>query len=240
MNDLIKINYNNEQPTVSGRELHEFLEVGTKYTQWIERMFEYGFSENVDFAVIPIFENDGTAFGGQRKSIDHELSLDMAKEISMLQRADKGKKARQYFINVEKAWNDPDRVIERANRILQTRIANLELRVKENAPKVLFADSVSASQTSISVGEMAKILKQNGVGIGEKRFFEWLRDKGYLIKRKGTDHNMPTQYSMERKLFEIKETTYNSGDNVKISKTPKVTGKGQLYFANKLIEKESA
>ena len=111
----------------------------------------------------------------------------------------------------------------------------LQLENKELKPKALFADAVSASSTSILVGELAKILKQNGVETGQKRFFEWLRDNGYLIKRKGTDYNMPTQKSMEQGLFEIKETTINHSDgHISISKTPKVTGKGQIYFINKL------
>lgn len=111
----------------------------------------------------------------------------------------------------------------------------LQLENKELKPKALFADAVSASSTSILVGELAKILKQNGIETGQKRFFEWLRDNGYLIKRKGVDYNMPTQKSMEQGLFEIKETTINHSDgHISISKTPKVTGKGQIYFINKL------
>ncbi len=99
---------------------------------------------------------------------------------------------------------------------------------------------MTASQTSILVGELSKLLKQNGVDIGGKRLFGWLRDNGFLIKRKGTDWNMPTQYSMERGLFEIKETTINHSDgHISISKTPKVTGKGQQYFINKFLAEES-
>ncbi|MEK5167189.1 phage antirepressor KilAC domain-containing protein, partial [Paenibacillus sp. FSL R5-0527] len=101
-------------------------------------------------------------------------------------------------------------------------------------PKVLFADAVTASTTSILVGELAKILKQNGVEIGQNRLFAWLRENGYLISRRGTDYNMPTQRSMELGLFEIKETSISHSDgHVTINKTPKVTGKGQVYFINK-------
>lgn len=111
----------------------------------------------------------------------------------------------------------------------------LQLENQELKPKAIFADAVSASHTSILVGELAKILKQNGIDTGQKRFFEWLRNNGYLIKRKGADYNMPTQKSMEQSLFEIKETTINHSDgHISISKTPKVTGKGQVYFINKL------
>lgn len=103
-------------------------------------------------------------------------------------------------------------------------------------PKALFADSVAASNTSILIGELAKILKQNGVDMGQKRLFDWMRDNGYLIKRKGTDYNMPTQKAMEMGLFQIKETVVaHSSGYTSINKTPKVTGKGQLFFINKFL-----
>ncbi|WP_423253654.1 phage antirepressor [Melissococcus plutonius] len=109
-----------------------------------------------------------------------------------------------------------------------------DLVIQELKPKAIFADSVSASHTSILIGELAKLLKQNGLDMGQNKLFAWLRDKGYLIRRKGTDYNMPTQRSMEQGLFEIKETTINhSNGTTSISKTPKVTGKGQVYFVNK-------
>ena len=109
----------------------------------------------------------------------------------------------------------------------------LESKVEQDKPLVAFANSVSVAKTSILVGELAKLLKQNGVDMGQNRLFAWMRENGYLISRKGTDYNMPTQRSMEMKLFEIKETTISHGDgHTSISKTPKVTGKGQIYFIN--------
>lgn len=109
----------------------------------------------------------------------------------------------------------------------------LEEKQEEDRPKVLFADSVAASKTSILVGELAKLLKQNGVDVGQNRLFEWLRSNGFLIRRQGTDYNMPTQRSMEMGLFEIKETSITHADgHVSVNKTPKVTGKGQQYFVN--------
>ena len=123
------------------------------------------------------------------------------------------------------------RTIERKNE----KIKELEIKVDKDKPKVLFADAVETSKSTILIGEMAKILKQNGINIGQKRMFDWLRDNGYLIKRKGTDYNMPTQKSMEMKLFEIKETAITHSDgHITVSKTPKITGKGQIYFINKL------
>ncbi|HEM4416659.1 TPA: phage antirepressor KilAC domain-containing protein, partial [Streptococcus suis] len=108
-------------------------------------------------------------------------------------------------------------------------------------PKVLFADAVSASHSSILVGDLAKLISQNGFKIGANRLFAWLRENGYLIKRKGSDWNMPTQKSMELGLFEIKETTITHADgHISISKTVKVTGKGQQYFINKFLADDVA
>lgn len=113
------------------------------------------------------------------------------------------------------------------------------VQIEEMRPKALFADSVSSSSPTISVGDLAKILKQNGINIGSIRLFAWLRDNGYLIKRQGSDYNSPTQYSMERGWFEVKETTVNYPDGrTLVKKTPKVTGKGQQYFVNRFLKME--
>ncbi|WP_035052867.1 phage regulatory protein/antirepressor Ant [Carnobacterium pleistocenium] len=128
--------------------------------------------------------------------------------------------------------------VKRAEKWIQERkqVQQLELENSQLKPKAIFADSVAASDTSILINDLAKLLKQNGIEIGGTRLFAWLRETGYLIKRKGTDYNMPTQKSMELELFQIKETAinHNSG-RISISRTPKVTGKGQLYFINKFI-----
>lgn len=115
MGELIKIEVKDGQQLVSGRELHEFLEIGTEYMKWFSRMINYGFIENIDFIVIVKNDEDDTAFGGIRKSTDHLVTLNMAKEISMLQRNEKGKLARQYFIKCEEAWNSPEMILARAN-----------------------------------------------------------------------------------------------------------------------------
>jgi len=115
----------------------------------------------------------------------------------------------------------------------------LQLTLNEQQPKVLFADSVSASGNTILIGELAKLIQQNGYEIGQNRLFEWMRENGYLIRKYGSDYNMPTQYSMERGLFKIKETTItHSSGNITTSRTVKVTGKGQLYFINKFLKME--
>lgn len=135
----------------------------------------------------------------------------------------------------EELLDNPDLLIEVATRLKQEQQQRrlLEQKVQQDAPKVLFADAVAASHAPMLIGELAKILKQNGVDIGEKRLFQWLRSQGYLIKRKGTDFNAPTQKSMERKLFEVKETPIlHSDGHVTVNRTTKVTGKGQQYFIN--------
>ncbi|MHA3225711.1 phage antirepressor [Globicatella sulfidifaciens] len=137
--------------------------------------------------------------------------------------------------------NNPDLLIKVATQLKNEREQRirLETQVKKQTPKVFFANSVSASKTSILVGDLAKLLKQNGLDIGALRLFEKLRNEGWLIKRQGSDWNMPTQKAMELGLFEIKERTINNPDgSIRITKTPKVTGKGQIYFINKYLEME--
>lgn len=228
----------NGEIAISGRELHKALEVKTPYKKWFERMSEYGFEENIDYSTVG--QNCPIANGGFQFVTDHALTLDTAKEIAMIQRSEPGKRARQYFIQVEKAWNSPEMIMQRALKIANSTIYQLETQIEKDKPKVLFADAVATTKTSILVGELAKIIKQNGVEIGQRRLFEWLRQNGFLIKRKGADYNMPTQYSMERELFEIKETSITHSDgHVSISKTPKVTGKGQQYFINKFLGEQA-
>lgn len=139
---------------------------------------------------------------------------------------------------VDQLLDDPDLAIKAFTALKEERARRRELesRVEQDAPKVLFADAVAASNTSILTGELAKLLKQNGVDIGQNRLFSWLRENGYLIRRCGSDYNMPTQKSMELGLFEVKERVINDpGGSTRVIKTPKVTGKGQQYFINKFL-----
>lgn len=236
MNELIKITTNEVgEPTVLGRELHEFLGVTTRYNDWFPRMVEYGFTEGKDFNLL---KNEQVRFEGNREVtrelIDHLLTIDMAKELAMIQRTERGKQARQYFIQVEKDYNSPEKIMARALRIAEKELSTLKLDVERMKPKEIFADSVASSHTSILIGELAKILKANGYETGQKRLFEILRQDGFLIKRNGSDFNMPSQKSMELGLMEIKETTINNADgSVRLNKTTKITGKGQIYFINR-------
>ena len=236
MNEIIEVTYDSGNPTVSGRKLHEALGIESNYTTWFKRMCEYGFSEGKDF--IPKMEEST----GGRPGTDHIISLDMAKELCMIQRSEIGKKFREYFIEIEKAWNDPVLVMGRAYEAqkaitekLNAQVLQLEGTITEYKPKVLFAEAVETSHTSILIGDLAKLIKQNGVDMGQRRLFDWLRENGYLIKS-GNSKNMPTQKSMDLKLFEVRERTINNPDgSVRITKTTKVTGKGQTYFINKFL-----
>ena len=143
---------------------------------------------------------------------------------------------------VDELLENPDMAIKAFTALKEEREKNKLLQADNDRmkPKEIFADAVATSHTTILIGDLAKILKQNGVEIGQKRLFAWLRDNGYLIKRNGTDYNMPTQKAMERGLFEIKESTVNNPDgSVRINRTTKVTGKGQQYFINKFLGCES-
>ncbi|MCT8383352.1 oxidoreductase [Leuconostoc mesenteroides] len=237
MEEIIKINQNNQgEAQVSARELYQALEVKKSYrfSQWFETNAKQ-LIENEDFTSV-----DATTVvnNGAIKTIqDYSLTVDAAKQIALMSGTEKGKQVRMYFIQVEKAWNSPDQIMARALTIAQMKLDHKDNLIAEMKPKALFADAVSASQTSILVGELAKLLKQNGIDTGANRLFTWLRDNGYLIRRKGTDYNMPTQKSMEMGLFEIKEHNHINSNGVNVTtKTPKVTGKGQQYFINKFLQ----
>lgn len=144
---------------------------------------------------------------------------------------------------LEQMIADPDTTIRLLTTLKEERQKRMQLEneAKANRPKVLFADAVATAHNSILIGELAKLIKQNGVDMGQNRLFEWMRQNGYLITRKGTDYNMPTQQSMELGLMEIKETTITNPDgSIRVNKTPKVTGKGQQYFIEKFLKKEPA
>ncbi len=243
MNELLKINYETEQPTVSARELYEGLEIKTAFKDWFPRMAAYGFEENQDFILVAQKRATNNPKNPVATYNDYQISVDMAKQICMIQRSEKGKLYRQYFIDLEKAWNTPEQVMARALKLADKTIDTLKeenkklIEDKERMrPKEIFADAVSASTSSILIGDLAKLLRQNGVDIGQKRLFEYLRNHGYLIKRKGSDWNMPTQKSMNMELFEIKESTHIDGNGCNIvTRTPKATGKAQIYFVNKFV-----
>ena len=243
MKELLKIEINEKhEPIISGRELHERLEVKTRYNDWISRMLEYGFVESIDYLLLTQKRESNNPKNPIIEYTDHALKLDMAKEIAMLQRTEKGKEIRHYFIQVEKEYNSPEKIMARALHIANEQLEKLTLENKEQQellkkqkPKVIFAEAVETSESSILIGELSKILKQKGINIGQNKLFEQLREEGYLMKQ-GSSRNMPTQRSMEMKLFEIKERALlQPNGSIKVTKTTKVTGKGQIYFINKYL-----
>ena len=234
MNELFNVTTNGDKLTLSARELHKELNIAGRFSRWFEQMSEYGFEENVDYTSVQNCTEVQNNGGIQVRELqDYRITLDMAKEIAMLQRNEKGKEIRRKLIELEKAWNSPEKVMARALDIAHKTIANLQIENEEMKPKAIFADAVATSDTSILIGDLAKLIKQNGTDIGQKRLFERMRNDGYLIK-KGTSKNMPTQVAMEKGLFEVKERVINNPDgSTRITRTTKVTGKGQIYFINK-------
>ena len=231
MNELFNVTTNGDKLTLSARELHKELNIAGRFSRWFEQMSEYGFEENVDFTSVQnctVVNN-----GATRELQDYQITLDMAKEIAMLQRNEKGKEIRRKLIELEKAWNSPEKVMARALDIAHKTIANLQIENEEMKPKAIFADTVATSDSSILVGQEAKLISQSGCKMGQNRFFAWLRENGYLCS-KGENYNMPTQKSREMDLIEIKiRTVTNPDGSVRETKTPVITGKGQIYFINK-------
>lgn len=235
-NNLIqlKIEVNDKQEqTISGRALHEFLGVNTRYNDWFKRMLDYDFTEGKDFYSILSKTSDNG-----RPSTDHQLTINMAKEICMLSKTERGKQARKYFIECEKLWNKPQAVLSRALQMSQRVLADTQARmakyITENQPKIDFANAVTASKDCIYIRELAKILTQNGLPVGEKKLYKYLRENNYLIKdRRADDYNQPTQRAAEMKIFKVQKTVYETALGKITNSTTLVTPKGQQFFINK-------
>ena len=239
--ELIKITEQNGKKAVSARELHAFLESKRDFSNWIkDRIEKYGFIENQDFEV---FNKFGENSNGGRPLIEYALSIDCAKEISMVEGNEKGKQARRYFIECEKQLqNNVYQIPQSYSEALKLayeqsiKIESQQKLIEEQAPKVLFTNAVIGSQSSCLIGELAKIITQNGYEIGQNRLFEWLRNNNYLGKI-GERRNIPNQQYVEQGLFELKKGTRSGNDGVMHTTiTPKVTGKGQVYFINKFLK----
>lgn len=247
MNEIIKINYDSEQPTVLGRDLHKALEVKTAYKDWFPRMCDYGFEEGKDFNPL---KNERVQIEGDREVsrqvTDHQLTIPMAKEICMLQRSEKGKMFRQYFISIEEQWNTPDVVIARAllmtnkkleelknknlllkaeNKALEVENTKKENIIQENQPKVDFAEGITASKGTISMSQFAKMVsKETGKTIGRNAILLWLRQQKILMRT-----NEP--YQMYKKYFEYISVLNHWG---KGGFATRVTGKGQKWLFERL------
>ncbi len=234
MNELIKVSEYQGRQIVSARDLYGYLEVETPFSMWMPRMIEYGFEEGKDFITFLLESTGG------RPSTDYGLTLDASKEISMIQRTEKGKLARQYFIACEKRLQQ---IVPRTHlEVLQSEMALLieservkneltiaNTKIELDKPKVVFAESVIGSSNSILVRQFAKDLCDGGFEIGQNRLFEWFREKKYL-----NVDNEPYQQYVAQGLFEVITRTIGSGIETFTTKTTKITGSGQVYFADKI------
>lgn len=243
MNELIKVEVKDDVQVVSARELYKGLKIKSRFNEWVGQNFKEFESEQDYMSAVTTADMPN---GGVKHIKDYILTIDMAKQLCLMSRTELGKEYRKYFLELERKWNDPQEVVKRGYAILQNENARLKIENQAMKPKALFADSVATATTSILIGELAKIIKQNGadklvvggktIAMGPNNFFKWLRENSYLISRKGTDYNMPTQKAMKLELFEVKESTRTLPDgHTAINKTTKVTGKGQIYFVNKFV-----
>lgn len=247
MNELIRTDIDNQ--TVSARELHEKLNIKTAFKDWFPRMCEYGFTEGTDFC------SKMSESTGGRPSKDYDITIDMAKQICMIQRTPEGKRVREYLISLEKAWNTPELIMARALKMADKQISDLKEEnkqlVESNAslalennqlaedierarPLVEFSKTVSGSKDSIHIGQFAKL-----IGVGQNTMFDWLRKKGYL-GRGGSNYNMPIQRYLNMGIFSLKENivTNKDGSTVIYPPTPLVTGKGQVYLHDKYNQEQ--
>ena len=238
--DIIQVTADESgNPLVSGRALHAWLGVDTEYRHWSKRNFD----QLIEGEEFRSFLTETSDLGG-RPATDHHLTLEAAEMVCMLSRTEKGNLARRYFVRIKKDWNSPEKVIARAlqmtNELLSAerfKVEQLEAARAAAKPKELFADAVAAAQTDILIGELAKLLRQNSIDIGQNRLFDELRNDGYLISdKRRSDYNLPTQKAMDLNLFRIKESSViNADGTVRITKTTKVTGHGQIYFINRYL-----
>ena len=234
-NQLIKVTVKNDQQLVSARELHKGLGLKRQFTDWWKQNSK-DFENGTDYTSTLTSVNVGN--GAIRGVQDYALTIDMAKQLCLMSRTEKGKQYRKYLIEVERKWNDPQEIVKRGYAILQNENTRLKLENAKMAPKALFADAVAASKTDILIGQLAKMLRQNGYEIGQNRLFKWLREHHYLCS-KGAKYNQPTQRAMDLGLFRIKERTINNPDgSTRITVTTLVTGKGQQYFVNRFLSSE--
>lgn len=237
MDKLININTKGENITLSARELHEFLEVKTKYKDWFPRMVEYGFEENVDYRAVA--QKRATAQGNATTYIDHEIKLDMAKEIAMIQRSDKGKQARKYFLEVEKMWNSPEMIMKRALEISNRKVEELKLITSQQSqligelkPKADYTDTILKNPGLVTITQIAK-----DYGISGKKMNNILHDLHIQYKQSGqwllySEHHGKGYTHSE--TVDIKRS--NGKEDIKMN--TKWTQKGRLFIYELLKKNE--
>ena len=239
MKELIRIDRTQingaEVNSVNARDLHKVLESRTDFSNWIKRRLEETDAlENIDYIV---FIKNGENSNGGRPQVEYALTTDIAKEIAMLERNEIGKKVRRYFIEVEKAYKQTFVVPQTLSEALYLaagqakQIEALELEAKANKPYISFAKAVEASVDSALIGDYAKCLSDDGVKVGGRRLFSWLRDNKYL-----SVDNKPYQEFMDKGYFELIPYTYATSTGTHTKYTTKITGKGQIALANKITK----
>ena len=226
MDELLKINYDADRITLSARNLHDFLELTERFSSWFERMKQYGFVENQDYLGRKVFNTLA-----RQELQDYEITLDMAKEIAMLQRNERGKEARQYFIEVEKQWNSPERIIARGLIESQKMIENLNQQVIEMKPKAEFFDAVASSKTAIQMADVAKVLDYPGYG--RNRLFEFLRNKKVLMH-----NNQPYQKYIDCGYFRVVEQKYTKPNSETAINIKTLVYQKGVNYIKKLLDKE--
>ena len=233
--ELIKIENVNGKQLISARELHEFLESKERFSKWFDRMLEFGFLEGEDFTSV----NKSTVVnnGAKRELQDYVIKLDMAKEISMLARNEKGKQARKYFIECEKRLQNQFKVPATFKEALmlaveqQDHIEKLELKIQNDKARVGFAETIEKASSDILFRDMSKILANEGIKLGQNKLYSWCRGKGLILK--GT---LPSQRAVEQGLFRVTTRLVKTVKGDIESVTCKITGKGQVYILQKLKE----
>lgn len=235
MNTLIKVDATKQ--TISGRELHKYLEIKYDFKRWVDTNFSQ-FTENRDYFATHI-NVSGNQYGSSKEAIDYDVTLDMAKHLCLMSHSVKGKECRRYLIDLEKAWNTPELIMARALKLAEEKIKDVEeanrALIEDNErmkPKEVFADAVRSTGDLILIRDMAKLLNQNGYDTGERRLYETLRNLGYICKTS----KMPTQRAMDMGIFKVVETTVDLEDRQILSMTTKVTPKGQIFLINKFKE----
>jgi anti-repressor protein len=231
MNDLITVNYENDRPTVSGRELHDFLEIHEKYTQWFRRMCEYGFSENFDYFILSEKTETNNPKNPFTTITNHQLTIEMAKELCMLQRNEKGKIARTYFINLEKAWNTPEMVMSRALQMAQSKIKSLQVEnlqqqqiIGELQPKATYVDTILNNKGLVTVTQIAK-----DYGMSGKKLNEILHQQGVQYKQSGQWLLYSKYHDMGYTHSKTVDITHVDGTK-DIKMNTKWTQKGRLFI----------
>ena len=230
-NELIKVNYDyeNDRITTSARTLWDRLNRPyDKFTKWFNKYKEYGFLENEDYR--EVCTKIHTSCGAAHEAVDYEITLDMAKQLCMLQRTPEGMAYRKYFLELEKKWNSPEYVMKRALELANQKIKALELKVEEQKPLVAFAETALKSKDNILVRQLAKIAKDEGIEIGEKRLYNKLRS-WKIIMPNSTE---PYQQYVDKGYFVVEEKPIDTPYGVKLVRTTKVTPKGQVYIIERL------